>query len=175
MKFSIQDFLNLDNYTLDIRNKRRKTTNWVDNNIKGTSEFFTPYSIVKKMADKISPEDWADPDKTFCEPCFGNGQFVIYIIWNRLQHGIDWRTALETLYGVELMQDNVYETHGRVIKLFDALGIDYDEDAAMDIMLRNLVCSDFFEWNFNEWRKYTEEELKLINKKHAIKHKNLIS
>lgn len=154
--FSIKDFLSLDGYDNDVRRSRRK------NSKVNSNEFFTPYNIVKNMADKISEEDWSNPNKTFCEPCFGNGQFVIYIIWNRLQHGIDWKTALETLYGVELMQDNVYETHGRIIKLFDALDIDYDEDEAMDIMLKNLVCSDFFEWNFEEWRPYTEEELKKL-------------
>jgi hypothetical protein len=169
MNFDIEQFLDITDYATETRKSRRK------NSSVNSQEFFTPYSIVKRMCDKIDEQDWADPQKTFCEPCFGNGQFVVYIIWNRLQHGIDWRTALETLYGVELMQDNVYETHGRIIKLFDALGIDYDEDVAMDIMLRNLVCSDFFEWNFNEWRKYTPEELKLINRKHAIKHKNLVS
>ena len=154
---NIEQFLDLANYS-DSRKDRRKGSD-------GTQEFFTPYSIVKRMADKISEEDWSNPDKTFCEPCFGNGQFVIYIIWNRIQHGIDWKTALETYYGVELMQDNVYETHGRIIKMFDALDIDYDEDVAMDIMLKNLVCSDFFEWNFEEWRPYTEEELKKLKKK----------
>lgn len=41
----------------------------------------------------------------------------------------------------------------------------YECDVAMNIMLRNLICSDFFEWNFNEWRKYTSEELKEINNK----------
>lgn len=169
MNFDIEQFLDITYYDTETRKSRRK------NSSVNSQEFFTPYSIVKRMCDKIDEQYWADPQKTFCEPCFGNGQFVVYIIWNRLQHGISWQTALETLYGVELMQDNVYETHGRVIKLFDALGIDYDCDVAMDIMLRNLVCSDFFEWNFNEWRKYTEKELKQINKKHVIKHKNLVS
>lgn len=154
MNFSIEHFLSLEGYE-ETRKDRRKGSG-------GSQEFFTPYSIVKRMCDKVSEEDWADPTKTFCEPCFGNGQFVIYIIWNRLQHGIDWKTALETLYGVELMQDNVYETHGRIIKLFDALGIDYDEDVAMDIMLKNLVCSDFFTWDFKNWRPYTDEELKKL-------------
>ena len=153
VKFNIEQFLNLQGYATEERKSRRKGS-------KGTQEFFTPYSIVKKMCDKISEEDWANPYKTFCEPAFGNGQFVIYIIWNRLEHGIDWKTALDTCYGVELIQDNVYETHARIIKLFDELGIDYDEDVAMDIMLRNLVCHDFFTWNFEEWRPYTEEELK---------------
>ena len=157
-KFNIEHFLNLQGYATDERKSRRKGS-------KGTQEFFTPYSIVKRMGDKISEEDWSNPNKTFCEPCFGNGQFVIYIIWNRLHHGIDWKTTLETCYGVELMQDNVYETHGRIIKLFDELGIDYDEDIAMDIMLRNLVCHDFFTWNFEEWRPYTDEELKKLKRK----------
>ena len=156
--FNIEQFLDLSDYATDKRKARRKGAN-------GTQEFFSPYSIVKKMCDKISDEDWQDPSKTFLEPCCGQGQFVIYIIWNRIQHGIDWRTALETLYCVELMQDNVYETHGRIIKLFDALDIDYDEDVAMNIMLRNSVCHDFFTWNFEEWRPYTDEELKKLKKK----------
>ena len=156
--FNIEDFLDLSDYATDKRKSRRQGKN-------GTQEFFTPYSIVKRMADKIPEEDWSNPNKTFCEPCFGNGQFVIYIIWNRLQHGIPWKTALETCYGVELMQDNVDEAHERIIKLFDALDIDYDEDVAMDIMLRNLVCHDFFTWNFQEWRPYTDDELKKLKKK----------
>ena len=153
--FNIENFLDLEGYEQSRLDRRKNNKEG-----KATQEFFTPYSIVKKMGDKIPEEDWSNPNKTFCEPSFGNGQFVIYIIWNRLQHGIDWKTTLETCYGVELMQDNVYETHGRIIKLFDALGIDYDEDVAMDIMLKNLVCSDFFKWNFEKWRPYTEEELK---------------
>ena len=114
-EFNIQKFLDISNYATEERKSRRKGGN------KSTQEFFTPYSIVKSMCDKIEDSDWSDPEKTFCEPSFGNGQFVVYIIWNRLQHGIDWKTALETCYGVELMQDNVNETHGRIIKLFDEL------------------------------------------------------
>ena len=45
---------------------------------------------------------------------------------------------------------------------------DYDEDEAMDIMLRNLVCHDFFTWDFEHWRPYTDDELKLIQKKKKL-------
>ena len=152
----IQKFV--DNYTspnTDTRLKRRKKT----------QEFYTPYSIVKRMCDKISNEDWQDPSKTFVEPAFGDGNFIIYIIWNRIQHGVDWKTTLETLYGVELMQDNVDETKERIIDLFNKLNINYDKYVAYEIMDRNLVCSDFFKWNFEEWRYYTEDELKRLSKK----------
>ena len=74
--FNIEDFLSLEGYEENRRYRRKN--NKEGNN---TAEFFTPYEIVKKMCDKISEEDWSDPNKTFCEPCFGSGNFVIYIIW----------------------------------------------------------------------------------------------
>ena len=141
----IEQLLDLTNYATDTRVARRKTG-------KKTQEFFTPYSIVKRMCDKIPDSDWSDPEKTFLESSFGNGQSVVYIVWNRIQHGVDWETALKTLYGVELMADNVIETHDRVIDLLTKLGIEFDERTARNIMKKNLVCADFFKWDFEHWR-----------------------
>lgn len=152
--FNIEQFLSLDGYVNDVRKSRRKLS---DCN-KGSQEFFTPYSIVKRMCDKISDSDWADPTKTFLESSFGSGQFVVYIVWNRIQHGIDWQTALKTLYGLELMHDNVIECHDRVIDLLTKLGIEFDERTARKIMKKNLVCSDFFKWDFEHWRPMYEQK-----------------
>lgn len=161
--FNIEEFLDLNNYITDKRKSRRKISK--TNTSKGTQEFFTPYSIVKRMCDKVSDEDWADPKKTFLEPSCGNGQFVIYMIYNRLQHGIDWKTALKTCYGVELMQDNVDEMKERIRAMLKQICDDYDEQSANDIMSYNFVCHDFFTWNFEEWRPMTEEEIKKAKKK----------
>lgn len=150
----IEQFLDLSDYVTNIRNNRRGDGRFGG----GTQEFFTPYSIVKRMGDKISDSDWADPTKTFLESSFGNGQFVVYIVWNRIQHGIDWQTALKTLYGVELMADNVIECHDRVIDLLIKLGIEFDERTARKIMKKNLVCSDFFKWDFEHWRPMYEQK-----------------
>ena len=153
-EFNIEKFLDLSDYATDKRKARRKGKN-------GTQEFYTPYSIVKKMMDKISSEDWADTKKTFLEPSYGHGNFIIGILYRRIvEYGIPWRTALQTLYGVELMQDNVDETKERIIDLLNKLNIEYDKDVAYEIMNRNIVCSDFFKWNFEEWRPYREDELK---------------
>ena len=139
----IQKFI--DNYTspnTDTRLKRRKKT----------QEFYTPYSIIKKMIDKIEPEMWVDPTKTFLDPAMGDGNIILGILYRRIvEHGIDWRTALETLYGVELMQDNVDETKERIIDLLNKLNIEYDKDVAYEIMNHNLVCSNFFDWDFENW------------------------
>ena len=158
-KFNIEQFLSLDGYVNDVRKKRRKSSECN----KGSQEYFTPYSIVKRMCDKIPDEDWADPTKTFLESSFGNGQFVVYIVWNRIQHGVDWETTLKTLYGVELMTDNVLECHDRVIDLLTKLNIDFDEHTARKIMKENLVCSDFFKWDFEQWRPIKENTKKSKN------------
>ena len=144
INIDIQQLIDLE-YATDTRKSRRKGTD-------STQEFFTPWTIVKKMCDKIPQSDWANPEKTFLEPSFGNGNFVLAIVYYRLNSGIDWKTALETLYGVELMEDNVEECRERVLALLDAMDIDYDREEALSIMRRNLVCSDFFKWNFEEWR-----------------------
>ena len=92
----IQELIDIP-YATDTRKDRRKN----NKNGKSTSEYFTPYSLIKKMADKTPRESWADTTKTFIDPCFGSGNILLYIIWNRIQHGIDWHTALSTCYGDE--------------------------------------------------------------------------
>lgn len=154
---NIQQFIDHD-YATDARKDRRKGNG-------GTQEFFTLFSIVQRMCNKIDDETWSDNTKTFLEPSFGDGNFVCYIIWNRIQHGVDWETALKTLYGVELMADNVIETHDRVIDLLTKLGIDFDERTARKIMKKNLVCSDFFQWDFEHWRPIPEKPKKIKTKK----------
>ena len=157
--FNIEEFLDLSNYITDKRKNRRKNHGSTNE----TAEFFTLYSIVKRMADKIPDSDWADPTKTFLESSFGNGQFVVYIVWNRIQHGVDWKTTLKTLYGVELQLDNVLECHDRVIDLLTKLGIEFDERTARKIMKKNLVCSDFFKWDFENWKPiFCETDKKYI-------------
>jgi hypothetical protein len=150
-KFNIEQFLSLEDYATDERQSRRSGSS-------GTQEFYTPYSIVKRMCDKISEADWSNPEKTFLEPSFGNGQFVIFIIYNRIQHGVTWKDALSTLYGVELMSDNVQETKDRIISLLTEMEISFDKKEAMKIMDHNLVCSDFFKWDFENWCPIKEQE-----------------
>ena len=150
-KFNIEQFLSLEDYATDERQSRRSGSS-------GTQEFYTPYSIVKRMCEKISDSDWSNPEKTFLEPSFGNGQFILYIIWKRINSGISWKDTLSTLYGVELMEDNVQETKERILNLLDSLDIEYSRREAQEIMDHNLVCSDFFKWDFDNWKPIEEEK-----------------
>ena len=143
-------------YITDTRLARRKGPG-------GTQEFFTPSSLVSKMCDKIPSTDWSNPTKTFLEPCFGNGNFLVEIIRRRIvDYSIDWKIVLNNLYGVELMSDNVQEAKDRIIELLKNLNIDFNEQEARDIMDHNLVCSDFFKWDFENWRPISEGSKELF-------------
>ena len=152
---NIQQLIDI-NYATETRVARRKGKN-------STSEFFTPSSLVSKMCDKIPSADWSDPNKTFLEPCFGNGNFLVEIIRRRIvDYSIDWKIVLNNLYGVELMPDNVQEAKDRIIELLKSLNIDFNEQEARDIMNHNLVCSDFFKWDFENWRPISERSKELF-------------
>ena len=166
-KFDIEQFLDLSNYSEKREFRRRRKHK--EDNLEGksaTSEFFTPYSIVKKMADKISPEDWADPNKTFLEPSQGNGQFTLFILYRRIhEYNIPWQKALETMSTVELMEDNVQESRQRVHELLRNIAPDYSPSEADEIMDKNFVCSDFFKWDFENWCELKEKPKKKKIKK----------
>ena len=72
--FNIEEFLDLSNYITDKRKNRRKNHGSTNE----TAEFFTPYSIVKRMCDKIPDSDWEDPTKTFLESSFMKMFIFIY-------------------------------------------------------------------------------------------------
>lgn len=152
-KFSIEQFLDLTNYETNIRLNRRGDGWLGSSNNKKTQEFFTPYSIVKHMCDKVPDSDWADPNKTWLEPSQGNGQFTIFILYRRIhEYNIPWQKALENMYTCELMEDNVQESRQRVHELLRNIAPDYSPSEADEIMDNNFVCSDFFEWDFENWK-----------------------
>lgn len=56
------------------------------------------------------------------------------------------------------MPDNVKESKQRVLSMFDEMEIEYDKTEAMKIMDHNLVCSDFFKWDFENWKPIEDEK-----------------
>jgi hypothetical protein len=109
--------------------------------IKRNGEVFTPKWLVKDMLDKL-PEDSWEPDKTFLEPAAGDGNFVEAIIQTKVSKGHDPYKALSTVYAVELMEDNVMKTKWRAI---EAAGLRVDDEAAFEIVDRNIRQGNFLE------------------------------
>ena len=75
--------------------------------IRATAEIFTPDKIVKDMVKDIGLEVICDPSKRIIDPACGDGQFLAYILWRRIKCGVPLLVSLETLEGIDIMQDNV--------------------------------------------------------------------
>lgn len=110
--------------------------------IKLLGEVFTPTELVIEMLEKLPDETW-DEGKTFLDNSCGNGQFLaaVAIIKRELGH----KDYLSTIYGVDLMQDNVDECKERLL----AIAGDTEENRA--IVDRNIVCHDglTYDYSFN--------------------------
>jgi len=87
---------------------------------KSTAEEFTPLFLVNEILDRLSKESdnsiWAE-DKTFCDPACGNGNFLIEALKRKLKKGHDPLKAIQTIYGVDIMSDNIKECRLRLLKL----------------------------------------------------------
>lgn len=75
-------------------------------------EVFTPADIVCRMCDMLEQEnpDAFAPETTFLEPTCGEGAFVLEILrrkFVRCRGKYEYRTALRSVYGMELQADNV--------------------------------------------------------------------
>lgn len=82
--------------------------------VKATGEVFTPTPLVQEMLDRLPDDAFSDIDKTFLDPSCGDGQFLGEVLIYKLKalgrNNItdqEFQQALSSIYGVDLMQDNV--------------------------------------------------------------------
>lgn len=82
--------------------------------VKATGEVFTPTPLVQQILDQMPQELFTDPAKTFLDNSCGDGQFLGEVLIRKLQSlhkeeitDTEFIRALSTVYGVDLMIDNV--------------------------------------------------------------------
>lgn len=113
---------------------------------KRTAEVFTPPELVNEILDKLDMSVWSEK-KTFCDPAAGNGNFLVEVYRRKVDtYGHDATKALRTIYGVELMQDNVDEMRERLLQIAIERGV--PEGEAREILKRNIVCHDALTYDF---------------------------
>lgn len=72
-----------------------------------SSEYFTPFEKVIERLDAYDNSVWQDTKSQFLDPTCGDGQFLGEVLIRKMENGSTFEQALETIYGVDLMQDNV--------------------------------------------------------------------
>jgi hypothetical protein len=110
--------------------------------VKATGEVFTPTPLVQEMLDQLPPEVFFDPAKTFLDNSCGDGQFLGEVLIRKMENGSTFEQALSTVYGVDLMQDNVAECRRRL--LCGRTDLEH-------IVRTNIVCHDalIYDYSFN--------------------------
>ena len=110
--------------------------------VKETEEIFTPTPVVNECLDLLqsqNPSCFSDSTKTFMDNSCGDGQFLGEVLIRKLANGIDFETALSTIYGVDLMQDNVKLCQDRLL---------CGQEHLRHIVEKNIVCADALRYHY---------------------------
>lgn len=110
-----------------------------ESRIKATQEVFTPTVLVQTILDDLPQELFSDPSQTFMDNSCGDGQFLSEVLIRKLEAGIDFETALASIYGVDLMQDNVDLCRERLL---------CGREELRHIVEKNIVCHDALTYNY---------------------------
>ena len=110
--------------------------------VKSTGEVFTPTELVREVLDQIPLDQFQDPAKTFLDNSCGDGQFLGEVLIRKMENGSTFEEALSTVYGVDLMQDNVDLCRERLL---------CGRTDLAHIVERNIVCHDAltYDYSFN--------------------------
>lgn len=148
--------MDLNNIKNHIRNRsymsgvdREKTR------IKSTGEVFTPTELVTEVLDQLPRELFINPKKTYLEPSCGDGQFLGEVLIRKIENGSTFEQALSTVYGVDLMQDNVELCRERLL---------CGREDLRHIVEQNIVCADGlrYHYRFDGSHPYDDEQSEII-------------
>lgn len=107
--------------------------------VKATQEVFTPTTVVQEMLDRMDQLVFSYPDETFLDNSCGDGQFLSEVLIRKLENGQDFETALSTIYGVDLMPDNVKLCQDRLL---------CGREDLRHIVEQNIVCADALRYHY---------------------------
>lgn len=129
-----------------------------------TGEVFTPQGIGHEMLDLVLGRDPSLISGNYLDPSCGDGNLLVYVLERKLLAGLHPYQALESLYGIELIEENVQRCRERLI----ACAAKELPDDALDDCKRiidepiagsrysRIVCHDTLTWDVNKWRPINE-------------------
>jgi hypothetical protein len=107
--------------------------------VKATSEVFTPTLLVQEVLDQLPQNTFTDSTKTVLDPSCGDGQFLGEVLIRKMENGSTFEQALGTIYGVDLMQDNVELCRERLL---------CGREDLRYIVEQNIVCADGLRYHY---------------------------
>lgn len=129
--------------------------------VRDLGEVFTREREVNAMLDLV-PDMFENIDTRFLEPACGNGNFLVEILARKIAliddsiHGVEqgWYEfsllrCLASIYGIDISEENVVESRGRMREIIDAAHALHGEPlspgflrAVDDVLTSNIVLGD---------------------------------
>lgn len=124
-------------------------------------EVYTPKHVVEAMLDLVRQET-ERIDSRFLEPACGHGNFLVEILERKLRV-VEWRyrksqldyeryaiLAVSSIYGIDILEDNIKECHQRLFGTFDLNYLQLYKNKTKDncresiryILERNIIHGD---------------------------------
>ena len=113
-----------------------------EDRVRSTGEVFTPKELVIRYIDwceKTYPDSFTDSANNFCDNSCGDGQFLGEVLIRKMERGIDFETALNSIYGVEYEQTNVEVCRERLL---------CGQEHLRHVVEKNIVCADALEYDY---------------------------
>lgn len=107
--------------------------------VKSTGEVFTPTPLAQEVLDEMPSDMFTNKSKTVLDPTCGDGQFLGEVLIRKMQNGSTFEQALSTVYGVDLMQDNVELCRERLL---------CGREDLRHIVEQNIVCADGLRYHY---------------------------
>ena len=76
------------------------------------------------------------------DPASGHGNFIVEIVNKKLNSGLTPVEAVSTTFGVDIMQDNIDESHTRVINLLRDRGESFSVTEIREILRTRIVLNN---------------------------------
>jgi len=117
--------------------------------IKKTGEVFTPQWLVDQMLDELPQDLFVDPEKTFIDPACGDGNILVRVLRRKIEGGSTPLQALQTTYGVDLMEDNIQKCRRRLF----SVAFEYDKSPNSlwrDALLGNIKSANALEMSLED-------------------------
>jgi len=135
--------------------------------VKATGEVFTPTELVREVLKQIHVDQFTDTTKFFLDNSCGDGQFLGEVLIRKMENGSTFEQALSTVYGIDLMIDNVDLCRKRLL-------CGSNDPKLIAIVEQNIQCRDALKFGYNfepmgPARRKTEERLRNKEKKLQLK------
>lgn len=125
-----------------------------------TGEVFTPEFMGQSMLDLLLAHDPSLIFGTFLDPSCGDGNLLMCVLRRKIEKGIDPCEALGSIYGIELMEDNVIRCRQRLVECaIEHVGEDNSYETCLNIInsvldssYPRIVCHDILTWDVEHWR-----------------------